>query len=274
MDSFLRTNGVDIVLPLVSKLNIPEGSIVYVPDNVAVNFLADHLAIPLDFVLESPDFLIMLQYGVNPSGFPIGSEEGKETIDTLAVLASKRIGRNTYKVIDGVLGKGNDLDILKRSFLGQVKTRERFVREEKHVKPGVKVQPQPPAPAAVAKKTRKTPEPKIPKAQVRMTDEHIQSISALGSAGSGIANTGEWRDIAPRKGAERTALKAKCGNGCFLRPEDNAYPICSRLGIGADCAVQCTGLSAANSRSVYLPDEYRGPNGHIQNIQRQKGCRK
>jgi hypothetical protein len=239
-----------------------------------VNFLANHLNISLDFVLESPDFLTMLQHGVNPNGFPIDNPEGHEFIDHLEVLAKQRIGRNTYKVIDGVLGKGNDLDILKRSATGSVKTRERFIREEKHVKPGVKVQPQPPAPAAVAKKTRKTPEPKIPKAQVRMTDEHMQSIYALPSAGSGISNTGEWRDMAPKKGAERTALKAKCGGSCFLREADNAYPICSKLGIGSDCVVQCTALSAANSRSVYLPDEYRGPNGHIQNIQRQKGCRK
>lgn len=272
MDSFLRTYGANIASPLLSKLNIPEGSIVYVPDNVAVNYLAKHLDIPLDFILESPDFLAMLQYGVNPTGFPLGMEGGKETIDTLAVLASKRIGRNTYKVIDGVLGKGNDLDILKRSYAGSVKTRERFIREERHVRPGA--QPLPPAPAAVPKKTRKTPEPKIPKAQVKMTEEHMQGISALGSTGRGIANTGVWHDIAPKKGAERNALKAKCGGACFLRPEDNGYPICPKLGVGADCQVSCEGLAAANSRSRYLPDEYRGPNGHIQNIQRQKGCRK
>jgi hypothetical protein len=110
---FLRNNDATLIIPLLSRLEIPLNTQVYLPDDVAVNFVSEHLNIPLNAILESGKFTQMLQYGVNPEGFPFGRDEGdRETIDGLAVLANMRIGGVTYKVIDGVLGKGNDLQEL------------------------------------------------------------------------------------------------------------------------------------------------------------------
>lgn len=129
---------------------------------------------------------------------------------------------------------------------------------------------------AIAKRLRKRKpaQPRVPKEEVKMTKEHEKAIQALSRTGAGIASTGVWGSISPKRGTERNQLKAKCGDGCFLRPQDNGYPICPKLGVGHDCQVSCEGLAAANARSRFLPDEFRGKDGIIQKIQREKGCRK
>lgn len=121
---------------------------------------------------------------------------------------------------------------------------------------------------------RKEAQPRVPKSEVKMTEKHATAIKLLPKTGEGIASTGAWGGMAPKRGKERTELRAKCGEGCFLRPQDNGYPICPKLGVGHDCEVSCQGLAAANARSRFLPDEFRGKDGIIQKIQREKGCRK
>lgn len=59
-----------------------------------------------------------------------------------------------------------------------------------------------------------------------------------------------WKNDAPKRGAERTALKAKCGNECFLKPDNNGFPICASLRTGKNtCKVDCRGIIAAKVRS-------------------------
>lgn len=58
-----------------------------------------------------------------------------------------------------------------------------------------------------------------------------------------------WTDDAPRRGRERHALLDKCGRTCFLNPDNEAFPVCSRLGIGQDCDLDCRGVYAAKLRA-------------------------
>jgi hypothetical protein len=52
----------------------------------------------------------MLKYAVNPEGFTIVENRGHETIDGLDVLHVLTSNSVTYKILDGLLGKGNDLN--------------------------------------------------------------------------------------------------------------------------------------------------------------------
>jgi hypothetical protein len=92
------------------KEDIEADSIVYVPDDVALKFVAEHLDIPDYTILESPVLLKMLKYAVNPEGFTIVENRGHETIDGLDVLHVLTSNSVTYKILDGLLGKGNDLN--------------------------------------------------------------------------------------------------------------------------------------------------------------------
>jgi alpha-tubulin suppressor-like RCC1 family protein len=117
LDTFLRTNGASIIIPLLPRLKILRNGTVYLPDDVAIEHLAEHLLIPLDFILQSSKFYYMLQYGVNPRGFVEDiDEEERETIDGLSVLHMLLIGNVIYKIIDGVLGRPGDLDKLAISY--------------------------------------------------------------------------------------------------------------------------------------------------------------
>lgn len=79
-----------------------------------------------------------------------------------------------------------------------------------------------------------------------------------------------WHALAPRKGSERNELKAKCGDACFLRPEDNGFPICAALDrTEAPCAIDCRGLAAAKSRSRTLAPERKA---NIEVLQEHYGC--
>lgn len=110
LEGFLESNDASLVVPLLSRLKIVSDDQVYLPDDVAILFLANHLHIPVETVLESGKFIQMLRYGINAQGFPRAhDEQGRETIDGLAVLATMRIGNITYNIIDGILGKGNDV---------------------------------------------------------------------------------------------------------------------------------------------------------------------
>lgn len=80
-----------------------------------------------------------------------------------------------------------------------------------------------------------------------------------------------WHELAPRKGKERDELKAKCGDACFLRPEDNGFPICAALSrTKSPCTVDCRGLAAAKSRSRTLAPEVKA---EIPVLQEHYGCK-
>lgn len=68
------------------------------------------------------------------------------------------------------------------------------------------------------------------------------------ASGSGSKTKG-WKDAAPARGAERSALKHKCGRECFLKPDSNGFPICAALKSGKGCKVDCRGIIAAKVRS-------------------------
>ena len=52
------------------------------------------------------------------------------------------------------------------------------------------------------------------------------------SKGSRSNSTESWGQIFPRQGRERREVMQKCGSKCFLDPEHELFPICSRLGEG------------------------------------------
>ena len=62
--------------------------------------------------------------------------------------------------------------------------------------------------------------------------------------GRGIKTRG-WRALAPQKGHDRHQLMAECGNACFLRPDNEGFPICPKCQFGDEkciCALICKGI--------------------------------
>ena len=55
-----------------------------------------------------------------------------------------------------------------------------------------------------------------------------------------------WSKISPKRGNQRQELYAKCGDSCFLLPNELKFPICSNKN---DCRINCSGLNAANTRA-------------------------
>jgi hypothetical protein len=59
-----------------------------------------------------------------------------------------------------------------------------------------------------------------------------------------------WSIRAPKKGTERHILKRECGNQCFLIPEKEAFPICTKYALTAPkCKFDCGGLLTAFRRA-------------------------
>lgn len=54
-----------------------------------------------------------------------------------------------------------------------------------------------------------------------------------------------WHDDSPKHGEERITLKKKCGNRCFLLPEQNKFPICRP----DSCEPDCRGILSAKIRA-------------------------
>lgn len=70
----------------------------------------------------------------------------------------------------------------------------------------------------------------------------ISTVSVFNSTG--------WKDAAPKKGTGRQALKDKCGDAAFLRPNNYGFPIMTGQGAGPTrCQVDCRGVSAARRRA-------------------------
>lgn len=64
------------------------------------------------------------------------------------------------------------------------------------------------------------------------------------------SRTRGWSAMEPKKGRERHQMKAKCGNSCFLQPENEGFPICRKLSLtGGQCKVDCKGLQSAYVRA-------------------------
>lgn len=88
-----------------------------------------------------------------------------------------------------------------------------------------------------------SPARKSPKASpVRMSPKAF-SGKRRGSATKG------WKEDAPKKGYERHMLKKKCGDECFMLPQEEKFPICPKLGIGKDCQIDSRALTAAKIRA-------------------------
>jgi hypothetical protein len=66
--------------------------------------------------------------------------------------------------------------------------------------------------------------------------------------GQGSSTRG-WAAAAPQKGRERSELKAKCGDQCFLKPDNKGFPICPAPRLGQGCKVDCRGIIAAKVRA-------------------------
>lgn len=59
-----------------------------------------------------------------------------------------------------------------------------------------------------------------------------------------------WHGSSPRNNTERTELLMKCGDQCFMNPEDKKYPVCPALRTTKNqCGVSCLGLKSANQRA-------------------------
>ena len=83
---------------------------------------------------------------------------------------------------------------------------------------------------------------KVPK-DITLPKSPLRQATCRGSKTKG------WKDAAPERGAERSALKHKCGNDCFLKPDSNGFPICAALRSGKGCKADCRGIIAAKVRS-------------------------
>jgi hypothetical protein len=73
------------------------------------------------------------------------------------------------------------------------------------------------------------------------------------------SKTRGWREASPKRGAEREALKKKCGDTCFLLPSQNKFPICRP----DSCVPDCRGILSAKIRARQYKYE------HVANIAQQ-----
>jgi len=63
-----------------------------------------------------------------------------------------------------------------------------------------------------------------------------------------------WATLSPQKGRDRHLLKRKCGDKCFLVPETEAFPICSKCStksgkVSCTCKTDCRAIIAAKVRA-------------------------
>jgi hypothetical protein len=120
LEAFLSDNEARIAFSLLQRLQISRSATVCLPDDMAFRYASEVLNVSLETILESEHFEQILQHWVNPSGFPKGrDEENRETIDGLAVLAAKKFNGVTYKILDGILAREGDLDLLTSPGHGQ-----------------------------------------------------------------------------------------------------------------------------------------------------------
>lgn len=170
-----------------------------------------------------------------------------KVVDGIAIHKAYSINGMEYIPFDGILMTAADDDAL-REYLEKIEG----------------TNPQ--------KVKRKTAVPRVPFEQAKAKPATITSTKKLERMGvSTISNAG-WGELEPKRGAERTELKEKCGDACFLRPEDNAFPICPKLSkTDGKCQVSCAGLGAAKTRARFLPPEFKEK--VIPDLQEHFGCK-
>lgn len=86
--------------------------------------------------------------------------------------------------------------------------------------------------------------PKSRKAKRRDLEREISK----GKEGRGMRTRG-WKAAAPQKGIERHDLMKECGEGCFLQPETEGFPICPALREKQGCSIDCRGVTSALVRA-------------------------
>lgn len=170
-----------------------------------------------------------------------------KVIDGIAIHKAYAINGMEYIPFDGILMTASDDDAL-REYLEKIEG------------------------TTPKKVQRKTAVPRVPFERAKAKPETIASTKKLERMGvSTISNAG-WGELEPKRGAERTELKEKCGDACFLRPEDNAFPICAKLSkTDGKCQVSCAGLGAAKTRARFLPPEFKEK--IIPDLQQNFGCK-
>jgi hypothetical protein len=66
-----------------------------------------------------------------------------------------------------------------------------------------------------------------------------------GGCGCGVQmHGGSWKTTSPKNSIERKRMIDKCGQKCFLLPNQLKFPICND-----DCSYSCSGLVAAKVRA-------------------------
>lgn len=95
------------------------------------------------------------------------------------------------------------------------------------------------------KKIMKTipPSRRSKKSKLRKVIKSVQRGERRGSRTRG------WAAMAPQRGKERNELLGKCGERCFLLPEQKKFPVCSALRVGEGCKINCKGLLSAKIRA-------------------------
>lgn len=81
-------------------------------------------------------------------------------------------------------------------------------------------------------------------------EESLATVRALPSSNYGLKRASGWGEDGPKRGQERRDLMERCGEKCFLIPENLSFPICAACRSGAClCELDCRGLAAANIRA-------------------------
>jgi len=79
-----------------------------------------------------------------------------------------------------------------------------------------------------------------------------------------------WKAAAPQRGEERHELMQRCGEGCFLQPDTEGFPICPSLREGKGCGIDCRGVTSALVRARQWG--YENVAEEAKAIRKEKGC--
>ena len=79
-----------------------------------------------------------------------------------------------------------------------------------------------------------------------------------------------WKAAAPQRGEERHELMQRCGEGCFLQPDTEGFPICPSLREGKGCGIDCRGVTSALVRARQWG--YENVAEEAEAIRKEKGC--
>lgn len=80
-----------------------------------------------------------------------------------------------------------------------------------------------------------------------------------------------WLASSPQKGRERHEIYDKCGSTCFLRPQDEGFPVCPALRTTkGKCGVSCAGVQSAINRSRQY--DYPDITAKAEKLKKQYNC--